>query len=74
VSALINSTDIHELKTAQQDLLELNRTLEERVRQRTAEVQDLYDNAPTGYHSLDSRGTFVTMNQTEVDWLRCNTP
>jgi len=43
--------------------------LEERVRQRTAEVHDLYDNAPTGYHSLDAAGNLVLINQTELDWL-----
>jgi PAS domain S-box-containing protein len=43
--------------------------LEERVKQRTAEVQDLYDNAPTGYHSLDAHGNIVTINQTELDWI-----
>jgi PAS domain S-box-containing protein len=48
---------------------ELARTLEEQVRQRTAEVQDLYDRAPCGYHSLDSQGCFVRINQTELDWL-----
>ena len=69
VQALINSTDIHALKTAQQELQELNRTLEERVRQRTAEVQDLYDNAPSGYHSVDVDGRVVMMNQTELNWL-----
>jgi PAS domain S-box-containing protein len=66
---LLNSTDIHDLKTAQQALLELNQTLEARVRQRTAEVQDLYDYAPTGFHSLDAEGRFVRVNQTELDWL-----
>ncbi|MBI2334015.1 MAG: PAS domain S-box protein, partial [Chloroflexi bacterium] len=43
--------------------------LEERVRQRTAEVQDLYDNAPTGYHSLDEEGRYIAVNQTEMSWL-----
>ncbi len=33
------------------------------------EVQDLYDRAPCGYHSLDSTGLLVAMNQTELDWL-----
>jgi PAS domain S-box-containing protein len=66
---LITSTDIHELKTTQQELLALNRTLEERVRERTAQVQDLYDNAPMGYHSLDAAGNLVMINQTELDWL-----
>lgn len=43
--------------------------LEERVRQRTAEVQDLYDNAPAGYHSLDTYGKILLINQTELNWL-----
>ena len=66
---LINATDIDDLKTTQQRLLELNQTLEERVRARTAEIQDLYENAPTGYHSLDAQGNFIMVNQTELNWL-----
>lgn len=69
VSVLVNSTDIHELKTVQQELQQLNRNLEERVRERTAEVRDLYENAPTGYHSLDKEGRYVIVNQTELNWL-----
>ncbi|MGB4895742.1 MAG: PAS domain S-box protein, partial [Nitrospira sp.] len=33
------------------------------------DVQDLYDHAPCGYHSLNSQGMFVGINQTELDWL-----
>ena len=33
------------------------------------DVQDLYDRAPCGYHSLNSQGIFVGINQTELDWL-----
>lgn len=69
IYVLSNSTDIHDLKMAQQGLLELNRTLEERVRQRTAEVQDLYENAPIGYHSLDVNGIVIMVNQTHLNWL-----
>jgi len=68
-AALINSTDIHDLKIMQQQLEELNRSLEEKVMERTAEVLDLYDNAPTGYHSLDAQGMLVKINQTELNWL-----
>jgi PAS domain S-box-containing protein len=68
-SVLINSTDIHDLKAAQQELQDLNRTLEERVRERTAEVQDLYDNAPVGYHSIDANRNVVSINQTELAML-----
>ncbi|NTW02290.1 MAG: PAS domain S-box protein, partial [Oscillochloris sp.] len=68
-AALVNSTDIHDLKTAQHDLLELNRTLEARVQQRTAEVVDLYEHAPIGYHSLDVVGNLIMINQTELKWM-----
>ncbi len=46
----------------------LSEELEERIRERTAEVQDLYNNAPTGYHSLDLHGNIIEINQTQLDW------
>lgn len=33
------------------------------------EIEDLYNNAPCGYHSLASDGTIIRMNQTELKWL-----
>lgn len=33
------------------------------------EVQDLYDRAPCGYHSLDDQGRVLRINQTALDWL-----
>ena len=33
------------------------------------EIADLYEHAPCGYHSLDARGYFVRINQTELDWF-----
>jgi PAS domain S-box-containing protein len=33
------------------------------------EVEDLYNNAPCGYHSLDKNGLIVKMNDTELLWL-----
>lgn len=33
------------------------------------EVQDLYDHAPCGYHSLDHDGHVLRINQTELGWL-----
>lgn len=33
------------------------------------EVQDLYEHAPCGYHSLDKDGRVVQINQTELLWL-----
>ena len=34
-------------------------------------VEDLYDNAPCAYHSLDAQGTFLHINATELEWLGC---
>lgn len=39
------------------------------IQKNAAEVQDLYDRAPCGYHSLDATGLIVAINQTELDWL-----
>ncbi len=33
------------------------------------EIEDLYNNAPCGYHSLAADGTIMRMNQTELKWL-----
>lgn len=32
-------------------------------------IEDLYNNAPCGYHSLDENGTIVRINNTELNWL-----
>ena len=33
------------------------------------EISDLYDHAPCGYHSLDADGTFLRINDTQLNWL-----
>ena len=33
------------------------------------EIQDIYNNAPSGFHSLDENGYFVHINNTELAWL-----
>ena len=33
------------------------------------EIEDLYNSAPCGYHSVDGDGIFVRMNDTELNWL-----
>jgi PAS domain S-box-containing protein len=33
------------------------------------EIEDLYNNAPCGYHSLDATGIVIRMNDTELNWL-----
>jgi len=70
------ASDITESKLVEMDLIaseekyrQLSQELERRVNERTAEVRDLYDNAPTGYHSEDAQGYFKMVNQTELNWL-----
>lgn len=33
------------------------------------EIADLYNSAPCGYHSLDPDGTFLNLNDMELEWL-----
>ena len=42
---------------------------EEAIQQSAAEIHDLYNSAPCGYHSLDKDGVFVRINDTELKWL-----
>ncbi len=35
----------------------------------SSEIEDLYNNAPCGYHSLDRDGLLVRINNTELAWL-----
>ena len=61
--------DIILRKRAEEALQKMNAELELRIQQRTAEVRDLYENAPAGYHSVDAAGKIVAINQTELNWL-----
>ncbi|MEH1819467.1 MAG: PAS domain S-box protein [Nostoc sp.] len=55
---LVRLTDISERKQAQ-----------ERLTKYAHVVEDLYNNAPCGYHSLDSEGRLLKVNETELQWL-----
>ena len=50
------------------DLTERRRA-EALLKASTAELEDLYNNAPCGYHSVDREGRFLRMNDTELRWL-----
>lgn len=41
----------------------------EALQRYVSEVDDLYNNVPAGYHSLDKSGIFVRINDTELRWL-----
>jgi PAS domain S-box-containing protein len=42
---------------------------DEALRRSANEIQDLYNHAPCGYHSLDKDGFVVQINDTELSWL-----
>jgi PAS domain S-box-containing protein len=39
------------------------------LRESAQEIQDLYDNAPCGYQSIDENGVYLRINQTALSWL-----
>ncbi|SNY98865.1 diguanylate cyclase [Halomonas sp. hl-4] len=45
------------------------RKLRNNTQRQAAEVRDLYENAPCGYHSLNEDCIVIKMNQTELNWL-----
>lgn len=45
------------------------RLMDEKLKKSEADYRDLYDNAPVGYHELDSYGIIVRLNQTEAQML-----
>ncbi len=68
--------ELQEKAAIEAALLEAKIDLEKRVAKRTiklqefaAELQDLYNNAPCGYHSLDADGRYLLVNDTELSWL-----
>jgi two-component system, LuxR family, sensor kinase FixL len=45
------------------------READEQLRKSSAEIEDLYNHAPCGYHSLDKNGVILKVNDTELAWL-----
>ena len=43
--------------------------VEEALQQHADDLDDFYNNAPCGYHSLDPEGRFIQINDTELSWL-----
>ncbi|HVN56787.1 MAG TPA: PAS domain S-box protein [Bacteroidales bacterium] len=69
-------TDITERTKTESELSDYRNNLEalvdkraDEVKRLLAEVTDLYENSPCGYHSLDDKGRFVRINKTELKWL-----
>lgn len=49
--------------------IQLRQQVEIALRTAIAEAEDLYNNAPCGYHTRDASGVFTRMNNTELQWL-----
>ncbi|WP_244242765.1 ATP-binding protein [Leptospira bouyouniensis] len=39
------------------------------IEDRYFEIEDIYQNSPVGFHSLDAEGYFLKVNRTECEWL-----
>ncbi len=56
-------------------IVSVNRDITERkqaaeaLQKSVSEIQDLYNFAPCGYHSLDKNGVIIQINDTELSWL-----
>ena len=50
------------------DITQLSRA-EAQLRQQALELEDLYNETPCGYHSLDAEGRILRINNTELRWL-----
>ena len=61
-----------QLKQANEKLfseVEERKRVEKELIAGSREIEDLYNNAPCGYHSLDANGVYVRINDTELSWL-----
>jgi len=62
---IIQMLDISDRKASEDQVRGVNARLQDALTQ----AQMLYNQAPCGYHSLDINGTFVSINDTELEWL-----
>ncbi|MCW5672403.1 MAG: PAS domain S-box protein [Hydrogenophaga sp.] len=62
---IIQMIDLSQRKASEDLVRRANAQLNTALKQ----SQDLYNNAPCGYHSLDINGVYVSINDTELDWL-----
>ena len=68
ISLIINLLNRSNKRIIDQQVERMRAEIEESAK-RKERIQDLYNNAPCGYHSLDENGFFVDINDTELQWL-----
>ncbi len=47
----------------------LLKAAEDELKRKSVRIEDLYNHAPCGYHSLNADGVFVDINDTALSWL-----
>jgi len=65
----IRTKELEELNLKLQNQIEERIQIENEIRKYANEVNDLYNNAPCGYHSLNKEGLIVRINDTELKWI-----
>jgi PAS domain S-box-containing protein len=69
VSGLVGGGELGELGRSFDEMAQKLAARERALVRSEAELNDLYNKAPCGYHSLDADGYFVRVNDTELSWL-----
>lgn len=69
VAARIGGGELGALGQAFDDMAEQINRRETALIGSRQELDDLYNNAPCGYYSLDRNGMFIRINNTQLDWL-----
>ena len=57
----------HYLYASARDITQ-RKALEQALLESKAEIDDLYEHAPCGYHAIGPDGTYLRINQTELEW------
>ena len=65
-----DKNDLIEIQAVGRDVTE-RKQVEEELAVTAREMEDLYNNAPCGYHSVGPDGTFLRINDTELAWFGC---
>ena len=68
-SELVSGRELWELGQSFDHMAAKLRLREQELIRSERELNDLYNKAPCGYHSVDNEGTIVRINDTELSWL-----
>ena len=63
--------ELQQVQTVGRDVTE-RRQLQVELAEVSVSLQDLYDNAPCAYYSIDAQGKFTQLNRTMLGWLGCS--